>query len=267
MPIDEFSTQKLSRRIDSIVGDVQSAFKVEKGEDYDVRLVKDSLRECVAKKIEHIEESMLETFTSPGRNEFHELAGVLAERSSLAKGVEVEETVALANEFGDEGVFNGYRVFSRDKLAAMMEYLTSKGHHVYKTSLNKLLFYSDLTNFYLLNRGMSGTVYHNRPYGPVADPAAPILRELIDQDRVVIAPRTQTLQAGDTAAPNADVLTDDERKVLDWVAETYGPMTAGQVSEFSHKEMAYKNTEPNQPIAYAYAQFLKLLPPKNLLDQ
>jgi hypothetical protein len=55
----------------------------------------------------------------------------------------------------------------------MIEYLTAKGNHVYKTSLNKLLFYSDLTNYYLLRQGMSGAVYYNRRFGPGSRPGKP----------------------------------------------------------------------------------------------
>ena len=146
-----------------------------------------------------------------------------------------------------------------------MEYLTAKGHHIYKTSLNKLLFYSDLTHFYLFGRGMSGAVYYNRPFGPVADPAGPVLGELIRDERVKVDPRMQTLEAAGDAP--AEVLTDEEKKVLDWVADTYGHMSASQISELSHREMAYKYTQPNEPIAYAYGKFFKHLPPKSLLDQ
>jgi uncharacterized phage-associated protein len=149
----------------------------------------------------------------------------------------------------------------------MMEYLTGKGHYVYKTSLNKLLFYSDLSFFYLRNHGISGAIYYNRPYGPVADSAEPILSELIREEKVKVIPRTRSLEAGAGAAESVDILTDEERRVLDWVADTYGDMSASAISDLSHREMAYKYTDPNEPIAYAYAKFLKHLPARDLLDQ
>jgi uncharacterized phage-associated protein len=162
-------------------------------------------------------------------------------------------------------VFEGHRPFSKAKLAAMMEYLTAKGHHVYKTSLNKLLFYSDLTHFAFHGRGISGAVYYNRPFGPVADPAGPVLSELIRENRINVEPRMQTLEAVETADIN--LLSDDEKRVLDWVADTYGHMSASEISELSHREMAYKYTQPNEPIAYAYGKFFKHLPPREMLDQ
>src|SRR5258708_7580318 len=194
MSIDEFWTERLSKKIGAIVGPVQSALRREKGEDYDERLVEDSIGHCIANKLERLEEGMLEMFTSPSRREFQELAGILEQRAPLANAaVAVEEMVHLAQEFGDESVFDGFRPFSKTKMAAMMEYLTAKGHYVYKTSLNKLLFYSDLTFFYLRSHGMSGAVYLNRPYGPGAGPVAPLLRELIREEKGKVLPRTTSL--------------------------------------------------------------------------
>jgi len=267
METGEFSVDGLSRKVHDIVGRVQSVMRREKGEDYDPRLIEDSLRTCVANALDRLEESLPEMFTTPGRREFDELAGILERNNAVSKAaVEVEEMVYLAEQFGDTSLFDGYRPFSRTKMAAMIEYLTGKGHHVYKTSLNKLLFYSDLSFFYLRSRGMSGAVYHNRPFGPVADPAGHILNELITDEKVKIVPRTQTLEAA-TPAKAPEALTEEEKKVLDWVADTYGHMSASEISSLSHREMAYKYTEPNEPIAYAYGKFLKHLPPKDLLDQ
>src|SRR5690606_30744362 len=90
-----------------------------------------------------------------------------------------------------ENIFNGERKFSPVKYSAMMEYILSKGRLVYKTSLNKLLFYSDMTAFYLNGRGISGAVYLNRPFGPVADPAAEIFDGLVETGRVKVADRTK----------------------------------------------------------------------------
>ena len=264
MRTHEFSTNGLSRRIADVAGDVKRALQAERGEEYDEQLIERLIRGLVAKKLDALEEDIREMFTSPARPEFGELVPALEEHRLDERAEAVVESVELAHEYGDDSVFTGRRAFSKGRLEAMIEYLTSRGHHVYKTSLNKLLFYSDLTNFYLTGQGMSGAVYHNRPFGPVADPASVVLDELVNAGKVNVSDRTKTLEA---ASVDGTALTDADRKVLDWVAETYGPMSAGRVSEFSHNELAYKHTEPNEPIAYAYAQFFKRLPPKDLLDQ
>ena len=264
MATDGLSTSSLLRKIGVIAEDVQSAIRREKGEEYDKRLIEDSMQRCLEYKLDAIEENMHELFTSPGTWEFAQLATMLEQSKLEEKAVEIGEAVELAQEFGDESVFTGRRIFAKAKMAAMIEYLTAKGNHVYKTSLNKLLFYSDLTNYYLLGQGISGAVYYNRRFGPVADPASSVLSELINADKIRVEPRMQTLEA--VAAGEDDILSSREKKVLDWVADTYGKMSASEISELSHLEMAYKFTEPNEPIAYEYGKFFKTLPPKSLLN-
>ncbi|MFT3745910.1 MAG: Panacea domain-containing protein [Pyrinomonadaceae bacterium] len=265
MFFEELSTKALSAKVRTIVGKVQATFERETGEFYEPQLIEDALTVCVGNALNRLEDGMLEMFTTPGRREFEELGSLLEKHVATANAaVEVEEMVYLAEEHNDESVFEGFRPYSHDKLAAMIEYLTSKGNLVYKTSLNKLLFYSDLTMFYLRSHGMSGAVYYNRPFGPVAEVAEPVLNYLIANEKIKVAPFTKTLEAASADSP--DILTADEKKVLDWVAQTYGSMGAGQISEHSHKEMAYRYTEPNEKIAYAYGKFFKHLPPRSLLD-
>jgi len=260
---DGLSTNSLVRKIGLIADDVQTAMKREKGEEYDKRLIEDSMQRCLENKLDAIEENMHELFTSPGTREFSQLAMMLEQSRLEESAVEVGEAVELAQEFGDESVFTGRRVFAKSKMAAMIEYLTAQGNHVYKTSLNKLLFYSDLTNYYLFGQGISGAVYYNRRFGPVAEPASSILSELVNAETIRVEPRLHTLES---VAPGDDVLSAQEKKVLDWVSDTYGKMSASEISEFSHLEMAYKFTEPNEPIAYEYGKFFKKLPPRSLVD-
>ena len=260
------STDSLSAEIDRIIGKVQYAFREETGVHYDPQLIEDSLFEIVSNELSRIEENLLEMFTSPNRREFQELSMVLEQNRELYAGpAEVETELAAALEHNDESVFEGFRPYSPTKYAAMIEYLTAKGNHVYKTSLNKLLFYSDLTMFYLTNHGISGAVYQNRPFGPVAEPAEKVLDTLVAEERIKIDPRMKTLVASERNAGKN--LSAEEKKVLDWVTTTYGNMGASEISEHSHREMAYRFTEGNEPIAYAYGKFFKHLPPTDLLTK
>ena len=111
---------------------------------------------------------------------------------------------------------------------------------------------------------MSGAVYHNRPFGPVADPAEDLLKELIGEQKVKVIELTGHIESVENVE---ETLDQDERQMLDWVLATYGTMGAREISERSHTERPYYDTRPNEPIAYAYAQFLRQLPPKTLLNQ
>jgi uncharacterized phage-associated protein len=254
---DVFSSRKLPERISGITTVIKKAIERETGTSYDPRLIEASVTKIVERSLDRFEESLPEIFTSPQRPEFQELARMLetVRTYSLAE----EESVAAV-----ENVFAGNRIFSKEKLAAMIRYLTARQGHIYKTSLNKLLFYSDLTAFYLRGLGISGAVYFNRPYGPVADEAGQVLSELIDSHLVGVEPRTQSLKA--LADPSEGHLTAEEKTILDWVADTYGAMSASEISEISHDEKAYKFTRPNEPIAYSYGKFLNKLPPPTILE-
>lgn len=248
-----------ARSIDGVVGDVRQFLKNERGLEVPDNLIREGMAGVLYSKLDLLAEDLREMFTSPQRDEVKELERILARASGAVRipmKMEAAQTV-------EQSMFSGQRAFSAEKLGAMMEYILSKGRTVYKTNLNKLLFYSDLTAFYLRGAGMSGAVYLNRPYGPVADPAAEVLDDLIQAGRVTIAERTKHFI---TAGESVELLDEDEIKVLDWVLDTYGEMGAGEISELSHAERAYKDTKANEPIAYAYAQFLQKLPEKTLLD-
>jgi len=166
-------------------------------------------------------------------------------------------------------MFSGNRVLSADRLAAMMGYFAGKGIELYKTKLNKLLFYADMSAFYLTGRGLSGAQYVNLPYGPVPDR----FEDMIDHaahlgaiESVGLPDKDPSIRVIKRGTEMLDILDDADRLVLDWVVANYGDLSTSAITELSHEERAYKDTRPGERIAYAYAQFMKTLPPKNLLD-
>ena len=149
----------------------------------------------------------------------------------------------------------------------MIEYIAAKGRDIYKTNLNKLLFYSDLTHYYLYGRGISGATYVNLPFGPVPEKVETVIDELAASNRInrVDVPYLNANAQMIKPAENSEIhatLDQDEIELIDWVLDTYGHMTPGQITDFSHLEKAYKFTRPQEPIAYEYAKFFTKLPPK-----
>lgn len=251
-----------ARSIDKVVGDVRRFFKDERGLDIPQNRIREGMADVLYRKFDLLTEDLGEIFTSPQRDEVRELEKILL--GSVSAGHSGAAVKTAREAVPEVSVFSGERAFSADKLGAMIEYILSKGRTVYKTNLNKLLFYSDLTAYYLSGSGMSGSVYLNRPYGPVADPAADVLEDLIQTGRVTVAERTKNFETSET---RSELLDDADVKVLDWVVEAYGEMGAGEISELSHTERAYKDTRPNEAIAYKYSQFFHRLPPKDLLKK
>jgi uncharacterized phage-associated protein len=209
-------------------------------------------------KLDTLFEDAVDRLTSPSWDDAREFARVLehAEQSSAA----VEPSVPVAT--GEADVFSGYRPYSFDKMAAVVSYLAARTSDLYKTKLNKLLFYSDFIHYYRFGHSLSGSRYLHLPYGPVPDGYEETLETLQHYGVIDIARRNTAdlVRSGDTAAN--DILTEQERSTLDWVLGAYGNMSTGQLTDLSHREKAYKFTRTGEEIAYDYAKFFRKLPPK-----
>ncbi len=248
-----------ARSIDKVVGDVRRYLRDERGLDVPQNRIREGMADVLYRKFDILKEDLKEIFTSPQREEVHELERILLSEATARVPAAAESVQKMPAQ---ASVFSGQREFSAVKMGAMIEYILGRGRMVYKTNLNKMLFYADMTAFYLRGAGMSGAAYLNRPYGPVADETAEILEALIDEGRVTVAERTKHFE---TTEGIPEILDETEIKVLDWVLDTYGEMGAREISDLSHEERAYKDTRPNEPIAYAYSQFFRHLPSKELL--
>ena len=269
MNTDPLSIQVRAREVDRVAGRVQEYFRTNKDMECPRELVNEALAEWFELEAVHLWEQAAEILTSPRMNESREFRRILERKMALAEAAARESEFQGIFDLGEASIFNGQRSFSRSKLGAMIQYLTSRGHEVYKTQLNKLLFYSDLAFFDLAGVGMSGAVYRNRPFGPVADPVEKLLSDLEADGRVrVISKPDQSGQR--IEAERADLcpeLLPNEQRTLDWVLQEYGNMSSGEISDLSHNELAYKYTKPNQPIAYEYSKFFRHRPPADLLTK
>ena len=77
----------------------------------------------------------------------------------------------------------GFRKPDMNKLAEMVLFFSEK-LKPWKTKLNKLLFYTDFTNFSLSGTSMSGAIYRAMPMGPVPDKFQGIF-DYLTNDKVV----------------------------------------------------------------------------------
>ena len=237
------------------------------GEEHSSEKVAVALARWLDQRVDLVLESVSEVLTRPGSDEALDFARVLAAVESPGLEVMPETVQIQAEEL--HPMFSGNRAFSADRLAAMMGYLASKTSDLYKTKLNKLLFYADLTGFYLTGRGLSGAQYVNLPYGPVPDKFEEMIDHAVEIGAIESASvpgKEPTVRVVKPGAEVVDVLDESDRRVLDWVADNYGSLSTTAITDLSHEEKAYKNTRGGERIAYAYAQFLKTLPPKDLLD-
>jgi hypothetical protein len=266
MGTETLSTNLRDTRISAVIPMLQSYFQAETGQVFPREIISSAVQQWLDQRFEALLDDMPEVLTSPHMPEAHRFLEILEEQMQSSVPANLTKAEAPQEIEAEESVFSGHVPFSPAKLGAMIQYITRSGRNIYRTNLNKLLFYSDLTNYYLHHRGISGATYVNMPYGPVPEGVEVVLEEAVREGNVRRAPvegpglRAQALEPGENGPDPTEILSPEEVATLDWVLERYGHLSSGEISELSHTEKAYANTRRGEPIAYAYAKFLRNLP-------
>lgn len=159
------------------------------------------------------------------------------------------------------GEFTGYRNFDLEKIKNMILYILGF-HETYRTKINKLLWYMDFLCYKVYSVSISGNSYTHSTYGPIADDYELIISvmlkdALIDKDEV-IAHDTVREQLKSLISCDKSIFSEDEIKVMDFVLNKFKDFKCGEISEYSHEEVPYKNTIEGQKISYVLAEELSL---------
>ena len=246
-------------RIRPLVSELREAIKADCGTEYSDSVIRNSVVGWLGSRLDLLFEDAVERLTSPSFEDAREFARML-DAASESQTVSLPADVQFIGDTAS--IFSGYRNFSLEKMAAMVSYFADRTTDLYKTKLNKLLFYADFANYYLRGNSISGSRYVHLPYGPVPDSYEDTLETLNHYGVVdtVKQNSAELVRPGDRSA--VGFLTADERSTLDWVLESFGSMSASQLTDISHRERAYKDTRAGEEIAYEYAKFLAKLPAK-----
>ena len=165
----------------------------------------------------------------------------------------------------------GMREFDYRRYAAVVLWFCTALGFVYRTQLNKLLFYADFLMFKHFGRSITGTAYRKIQLGPVpADYGG--LEDAMEADDLIEIEEGE-FKNGVTycrigpgpAAAELDVALDrDEQRVLAFVAAQLRGDGAKALSERSHAETAYTQTADKQIISYRHAAGLSLSLPEEI---
>ncbi len=245
-------------RLRTLVRELRESIEDDCGTKYSEKAIRTSVVEWLDSRLDTLFEDALERLTSPTWDDAREFARMLDSTERKLSVVPIRESSAPDTA----SVFTGFRPFSLGKMAAMISYIAGHTKDLYRTKLNKLLFYSDFVNFHLNGTSISGSRYVHLPYGPVPDGYEETLETLNHYGVIDLSQESsaEVIKAGDE--PGSGSLTGEERAALDWVLDTYGSMSASQLTEVSHRERAYSNTRAGEEIAYEYAKFMFKLPAK-----
>ncbi len=156
--------------------------------------------------------------------------------------------------------YNGYAHQSISLLKNVMLYFIENMGPVYKTQMNKLLFYTDFAHYRDYGQSLTGLRYIAIQFGPVPQnwdrvycAFDEIQPELVDYgDGVVGELLTSTMQC------DAAAFTEEQKAILDKVLLRFKDLSSSQISKISHEESAWKdNINVKNYIDYVYSFDLK----------
>ncbi len=158
---------------------------------------------------------------------------------------------------------SGFKLLDVDKVANVLAFFKRKGIVLYKTKVNKLLFYSDFLNYKRTGTSMTGLTYKAIPFGPVPVDFEKLFEEMYTDDMVDIEQVLINYDYAEKLIPtmqfNEDLFNEIELKVLEDISSKFDGKNTNEIVEISHNEDAWKdNKDDKRLISYKkYAFELK----------
>ena len=137
---------------------------------------------------------------------------------------------------------NGYAALSISKIKNILLYFIEKGHGVFITKMNKLVFYADFLSYRMLGKGMTGLGYKAIQHGPVPvrwDRIYSFYDEIC-QEIVVFSDGREGTVLKSNLSPDLSDFSDEEQRILEAVYHRFKNESPSQISETSHLEEAWK---------------------------
>ncbi|OXS56927.1 hypothetical protein B1A99_18885 [Cohnella sp. CIP 111063] len=154
----------------------------------------------------------------------------------------------------------GFSLFNLDKFVHMILFYTARG--VAKTKLMKLLWYADFIRFKRQIVSISGAAYTRAQFGPVPAEHDMTLAHLKHMGMIDIDERLNdegwtllTIKA--VHSFDSTMFDPDELRILEEVQERFADYGSRRISDYSHEELAWRETLDGKPISYTYAAALR----------
>ena len=133
---------------------------------------------------------------------------------------------------------------------------------MFKTKLNKLLFYADFTMYQRTGHSMTGLEYRAIAYGPVPTEYEKLYLKLQDDQKInIVEIAFDNGNFGELIKSNQQInlesFSEKEIKVLDDVVNKFKGLTTKQVVDISHAELAWQdNKDEKKLISYQKYAFV-----------
>lgn len=159
-------------------------------------------------------------------------------------------------------IFNGYKTFDLEKTENIISYIASKVKNLTITSMNKYLWYIDMISFNLRTVSITGLTYQKQQFGPtIIDKKYNELSLLSDkytrEDLETIYGNTTKIISNNNY--NLDLISDEEKEIIDKVINNLKNKSVDEISKLSHKEDGWKDTKKFDKISFEYAMKLKTM--------
>lgn len=172
----------------------------------------------------------------------------------------VSSLLSVFKKFNDKGFTDIDLDF--DKLVALVQFFAVMNHNLFKTKLQKLLFYADFLAVKRYGRPITGLVYVHHHYGPVPAHLDLIQWALLTNGDIDVKPFEGPYEGEVIIAsqePDLTLFSQEELEVINTVAGFFRDFTAAKITEFSHEEQAYTDTALRELIPFSYASTIKLV--------
>jgi len=190
------------------------------------------------------------------------LAGEMRPETTEIEVFTTPDWATTSDEVSDR---TGFRRFNYERFASVVVWLCREMGTLSRTTLNKLLFYADFLNFRTATVSLTGTPYRRLQYGPAPADYGHLLDRMEAEDILTCTEVEYPggyvgycYDLGPQAGSSEATFTAQEQRVLRHVVEEFRNCTAKEISDRSHQEAAWKNTEEKQLISYREAAALSL---------
>lgn len=161
----------------------------------------------------------------------------------------------MASLFMDESIsasnVNGYRVLDTTRLTALVVRLAIKCEELFKTKLQKALFFCDFLAYEKFGRSLTGMRYAHADYGPIMDDYDMHISKMVREGDIVLAQcGWGKVIAPASKIPDA-VFFPEEEQLIDTVAQFVNTFTSTtEISNYSHSLTAWRSTANGEIISY-----------------
>ncbi len=147
---------------------------------------------------------------------------------------------------------SGFKMLDYNKIGQVLSFFSKCEIDLYKTKVNKLLFYSDFLNYQRLGNSMLGITYRAIPFGPVPAEYEKIYRRLYDDFVIDVEQKQIDHNYTELFKPfvsfNPDLFQANELKVLEDVAEKFKEKNTVEIVKISHLEKAWIENESSRDL-------------------